>query len=78
MTGPSLRLTWPDCRNVRDVGGLPTTDGGTVRVGALVRGDSPHRLTADGIAAVHGYGIRQSDRSPLGRGGGSGARAVCR
>ena len=59
MTAPSLRLAWPDCRNVRDVGGLPTTDGGTVRVGALVRGDSPHRLTTDGLAAVHGYGIRR-------------------
>lgn len=59
MTDPARRLAWPDCRNVRDVGGLPTTDGGTVRVGALVRGDSPHRLTADGVAAVHAYGIRR-------------------
>jgi protein-tyrosine phosphatase len=53
------RLTWPDCRNVRDVGGLPTGDGGVVRTAALVRGDSPHRLTSDGVAAVHGYGIRR-------------------
>lgn len=56
---PSQRLPWPDCRNVRDVGGLPTTDGGTVRVGALVRGDSPHRLTSDGVAAFHEYGIHR-------------------
>lgn len=53
MTGPSLRLAWPDCRNVRDVGG------DVIRVGALVRGDSPHRLTSDGVAALHGYGIRR-------------------
>jgi protein-tyrosine phosphatase len=42
---------------VRDVGRLPTVDGGTVRVGALVRGDSPHRLTSGGVAALRGYGI---------------------
>jgi protein-tyrosine phosphatase len=36
VTGASLRLAWPGCRNVRDVGGLPTTDGGAVRVGAPV------------------------------------------
>jgi protein-tyrosine phosphatase len=52
-----LRLTWPDCRNVRDVGGLPTSNGGMVRVGALVRGDSPHRLTSGGVSDLHGYGI---------------------
>lgn len=57
MNPAPLRLTWPDCHNVRDVGGLPTSDGGVVRTGALVRGDSPHRLTSDGVAAVRGYGI---------------------
>jgi protein-tyrosine phosphatase len=24
-------LRWPDCRNVRDLGGLPTIDGGRIR-----------------------------------------------
>ncbi len=51
------RLHWPDCRNVRDLGGLPTTDGGRIRVAALIRADSPHRLTAAGVAAVRAYGI---------------------
>jgi protein tyrosine/serine phosphatase len=57
VTRAPLRLAWPDCRNVRDVGGLRTADGGAVRLGALVRGDSPHRLTADGVMALRGYGI---------------------
>jgi len=55
----ALRLSWPGCRNVRDVGGLPTTGGGEVRVGALVRADSPHRLTSAGVEAVRGYGVRR-------------------
>jgi protein tyrosine/serine phosphatase len=59
VTDPARRLAWPDCHNVRDVGGRSTTNRGTVRVGALVRGDSPHRLTADGVAALHAYGIRR-------------------
>jgi len=44
---------------VRDVGGLPTTDSRQVRVGALVRADSPHRLTSAGVKAVRGYGVRR-------------------
>ena len=36
----SPHLDWPDCRNVRDVGGLPTSDGGRIRLGALIRADS--------------------------------------
>ncbi|WP_432825219.1 tyrosine-protein phosphatase [Dactylosporangium sp. CA-092794] len=53
------RLHWPDCRNVRDLGGLPTADGGTVRERALVRSDSPHRLTAEGLAALRAHGVRR-------------------
>jgi protein-tyrosine phosphatase len=52
-----LHLDWPNCLNARDVGGLPTTDGGRIRERALVRTDSHHRLTPEGIAAVHAYGV---------------------
>lgn len=50
-------LHWPDCRNARDLGGLPTRDGRRIRFGAIVRSDSHDRLTGDGIAAVRGAGI---------------------
>ncbi|MGW0231665.1 tyrosine-protein phosphatase [Actinopolymorpha singaporensis] len=54
---PSRHLDWPDCRNARDLGGLPTTDGRAIRHRALIRTDSPHRLTEQGVAAVHAYGV---------------------
>jgi|KBSSwiStaDraftv2_1062776.scaffolds.fasta_scaffold81156_3 protein tyrosine/serine phosphatase len=50
-------LTWPDCRNVRDLGGLTTADGVPIRAGALIRADSLERLTAEGMAAVRAAGI---------------------
>jgi protein-tyrosine phosphatase len=50
-------LRWPDCRNVRDVGGLRVAGGGRVRGGALVRADDLAGLTAAGIAAVRAYGV---------------------
>jgi protein tyrosine/serine phosphatase len=53
------RLDWPDCRNVRDLGGLPTAGGGTVRERALVRSDSTARLTAEGLAALRAHGVRR-------------------
>lgn len=54
------QLHWPDCLNVRDLGGLPTAGGGgSIRRGALVRSDLLSRLTDDGIAAVRAYGIRR-------------------
>jgi len=37
---------------------LPTVDGGRTRSGALVRSDSPHRLTDAGWAAAWDHGIR--------------------
>ncbi|MEU8322338.1 tyrosine-protein phosphatase [Nonomuraea sp. NPDC048881] len=48
-------LSWPGCENVRDLGGLPTEDGGRIRWGALVRGDRP-RGTA--VPALRAHGIR--------------------
>jgi protein-tyrosine phosphatase len=52
------RLAWEGCLNVRDLGGLPTVGGGVTRTGAIVRGDSPDRLTPGGWAALREYGIR--------------------
>ncbi|WP_432972667.1 tyrosine-protein phosphatase [Dactylosporangium sp. CA-233914] len=53
------RLDWPDLRNARDAGGLPTTGGGTIRARALVRSDSTHRLAAEGLAALREHGVRR-------------------
>ncbi|TDO47579.1 protein tyrosine/serine phosphatase [Kribbella sp. VKM Ac-2571] len=52
-----MDLDWPGCRNVRDVGGLPTADGRVVREGVLIRADSLQYLTADGIEAVRRSGV---------------------
>ncbi len=51
-------LDWDGCRNARDLGGLPTADGGRIRRGALVRADSLERLTAGGWAALEAHGVR--------------------
>jgi protein tyrosine/serine phosphatase len=52
-----MDLDWPGCRNVRDVGGLPTTDGRVVRDGVLIRADSLQYLSPDGIEAVRRSGV---------------------
>ena len=57
MTGNRI-LTWDGCQNVRDLGGLNTCDGRLTRWGAVVRSDSPARLTAQGWSALYAYGIR--------------------
>ncbi|BEL03620.1 tyrosine-protein phosphatase [Actinoplanes sichuanensis] len=51
-------LDWDGCVNVRDLGGLPTGDGRVTRRGSIVRADSLDRLSADGWAALHAYGVR--------------------
>lgn len=51
-------LAWEGCNNVRDLGGLCTSDGRTTRWGAVVRSDSPGRLTSAGWSALYAYGIR--------------------
>lgn len=38
--------------NVRDLGGYPSKFGSVLRSGVLLRGDSPHRLTADDLAIL--------------------------
>ncbi len=52
-------LSWPDCRNVRDLGGLPTAGGGRIRERALIRADSLTRLTDEGVAQVKAAGVRR-------------------
>ena len=51
-------LDWDGCINVRDLGGLGTLDGRTTRWGAIVRSDTPARLTEAGWSALYAYGIR--------------------
>jgi protein-tyrosine phosphatase len=46
-------LSWDDCVNVRDLGGL-----GRIKPGAVVRMEEPGRLTAAGWAAAWAYGVR--------------------
>lgn len=55
--GQPRRLVWPDCHNVRGLGGLPTADGGRLRPGALVRADHLGRLTDQGMTALQDHGI---------------------
>ncbi|GAA5190682.1 hypothetical protein GCM10023322_46420 [Rugosimonospora acidiphila] len=50
-------LDWPDCRNVRDVGGLPAAGARAIRAGALLRSDGHHRLTAAAVRAVRASGV---------------------
>lgn len=52
-----LHLDWPDCRNARDLGGMPTRDGGVIRRGALIRTDALDKLDAEAIALVHDAGV---------------------
>ncbi len=51
-------LFWEGCVNTRDLGGLLTTAGRVTRRRALVRSDTPARLSEAGWAALYGYGIR--------------------
>jgi protein-tyrosine phosphatase len=51
-------LDWDGCTNVRDLGGLSTSDAGTTRWGAVVRSDTPARLSEAGWSALYAYGIR--------------------
>lgn len=51
-------LAWDGCLNVRELGGLPTQDGGETRPGAVVRGDSVRQLSDAGWQALVDHGIR--------------------
>lgn len=51
-------LQWDGCFNVRDLGGLHTSDGRETLRGAIVRADGLNRLTVAGWQALEDYGIR--------------------
>ena len=51
-----MRLDWPACANVRDLGGLPTP-GGPTAAGVLIRADDLTLLTAAGVAALRTAGV---------------------
>ena len=51
-------LAWDGCSNVRDLGGLRTSDGRMTQFGAVVRSDTPARLTTGGWPALYAYGVR--------------------
>ena len=45
-------LVWEGCLNVRDLGGLPTEDGGETRFGRVVRSDNVKKLSEAGWQAL--------------------------
>jgi protein-tyrosine phosphatase len=51
-------LVWDGCTNIRDLGGLSTSNGRITRWEAVVRSDTPARLTEAGWSALYAYGIR--------------------
>ena len=54
--GAERLLDWPDLRNARDLGGLPTP-GGPTHFGRIVRSDDLNRLAQAGRRAMFDYGI---------------------
>lgn len=54
----SRLLNWDGCPNARDLGGLPTVGGGDTRRTAVVRSDSPHRLSPIGRQSLIDHGVR--------------------
>ncbi|GAB2601987.1 tyrosine-protein phosphatase [Pseudactinotalea suaedae] len=57
MAGPISWIELDGVVNLRDVGGLPTTDGGTIRPGRLLRSDNLQDLTADDIDELRRRGL---------------------
>ncbi len=56
--GHHRHLDWDGTWNARDLGGLPTSDGRTTRVGAVVRSEHLLHLTAEGWRALLDHGVR--------------------
>jgi protein-tyrosine phosphatase len=50
-------LLWDGCVNVRDLGGLPTEDGGVTRTGKVIRSDNVGALTDAGWRALADHGV---------------------
>ena len=51
------RLEWAGALNVRDLGGVPLTDGTETRFGELVRADNIRLMTDDGWRALAEHGV---------------------
>jgi protein-tyrosine phosphatase len=51
-------ITFELAFNVRDLGGLPTEDGRSIRRGVLYRGDGVHRLAGADLEKARGLGLR--------------------
>lgn len=54
----SRAVAWDGFHNARDLGGLPTRDGGATRTGAFVRSGDLRFVTPDGWAAARAAGVR--------------------
>jgi len=52
-------LNWDGCVNVRDLGGIPTEDGGVTRTGKVIRSDNVGALTAAGWRALEDHGVNR-------------------
>jgi len=50
-------LDWPGLSNVRDLAGMPTTDGGHIAPGALIRADSLDKLVDEARDLVRDAGV---------------------
>jgi protein-tyrosine phosphatase len=50
-------LAWDGCCNIRDLGGLPTEDGGETRFRSVVRADNVTLLSERGWQALRDYGV---------------------
>lgn len=50
-------LTWDGCVNVRDLGGIPTEDGGVTRAGAVIRSDNIRGLSDEGWRSLDEHGV---------------------
>lgn len=50
-------LVWDGCINVRDLGGLPTEDGGRTAFGSVIRADTVGFLTPEGWQALLASGV---------------------
>lgn len=59
MAAMTTTLAWSGCRNVRDLGGLPTADGRAVLRRRLVRSDNVAGLDDAGRTALLSYGVRR-------------------
>lgn len=56
-TPAERHLTWEGCFNVRDLGGHRTADGRETRWGAIVRSDTPERLSERGWDELRAHGV---------------------